>query len=409
MGVPPETSPIFSRITTLSRNTLILLFGNVGGAVLAFLLSAIIGRTLGGEGLGVYSAVLAWVFFLSMFVDAGLGSLLTRDLAQDNSLTPDYIHTATIQRLSIGGFVTLLLLMAAPLTSDNPAVVTGLRISAPMLVIEPFFGLFTAVFRARQVMLPIAVLNIGMLIPQVILTAFALMRENDIQAALLINVLTSSGRLLAGWAVYRWLYGSVSSKRSIVVFHLMRLAFPFAIAAILIVIQQRIGILLLERLADIREVGYYAAAMRFIEAWRMIPNALFGALFPALAALVTQPESMNRLFRRVWLGLAAFALVSGLAGTLLASTALHLAYGAEFLVATPVLQIAVWILLPTALRSARAIYWYAHGREGYVNAVTGVMLILQVISGLWLIPRLGAVGLVISTIFVEWIGLILLR
>jgi O-antigen/teichoic acid export membrane protein len=118
---------------------------------------------------------------------------------------------------------------------------------------------------------------------------------------------------------------------------------------------------------------------------------------------------MNHLFRRVWLGLAAFALVSGLAGTLLAGTALHLTYGAEFLLATPVLQIAVWILLPTALRSARAIYWYAHGREGYVNAVTGVMLILQVLSGLWLIPRLGAVGLVISTIFVEWIGLILLR
>ena len=29
---------------------------------------------------------------------------------------------------------------------------------------------------------------------------------------------------------------------------------------------------------------------RFVEAARMIPNALFGALFPALAALVAQPD-----------------------------------------------------------------------------------------------------------------------
>src|SRR5690606_28302176 len=60
---------------------------------------------------------------------------------------------------------------------------------------------------------------------------------------------------------------------------LLRRAWPFALAAILAALQARTGTILLERLTDTTQVGYYAAATRFVEAARMIPNALFGALF----------------------------------------------------------------------------------------------------------------------------------
>src|SRR5687768_12435993 len=155
---------------SISKNTLYLLIGNVGGTGLAFLLSLLIGRVLGVEALGIYSAVLAWVFSLSMLVDFGISSLFTRDLAQNPEKISTYLQTGVRQRWLFAGLVIALLLLAASFISDNPAVVLGLRISAPLLLIENLFGLYTAIFRAQERMLPIAALNIGMLIVQLLLS-----------------------------------------------------------------------------------------------------------------------------------------------------------------------------------------------------------------------------------------------
>ena len=101
----------------LSRNTLALLISNGGSALLSFGLSvligrllvedalglerrvdpALIGRVLGQEGLGVYAAALAWVFPLSLLAEMGIGTLITRDIAQ----TPDAAHAYVRQSVRV--------------------------------------------------------------------------------------------------------------------------------------------------------------------------------------------------------------------------------------------------------------------------------------------------------------------
>ncbi|MFN8447319.1 MAG: hypothetical protein U0521_01640 [Anaerolineae bacterium] len=120
---------------------------NVGGAVVLFFLSALIGRTLGTDGLGIYSVAVAWVFPLGLLVEFGLGTLMTRDIAQDFGVAHAYLETVTRSRLLIGGAAMLLLIATAPLISSDPLVIAGLIISAPLVIIAPFYSGFTAVFR----------------------------------------------------------------------------------------------------------------------------------------------------------------------------------------------------------------------------------------------------------------------
>jgi len=393
----------------LSQNMFALLVGNVGGTALAFALSVLIGRVLGQTGLGIYATVLAWIFPLTLIVDFGLGSLITRDVAQDEALNAPYLHTSTLVRLYIGSALTLALLVGAPFLSDDPVVVVGLRVSAPLLLIEPFFGAFTAVFRARQIMWPIAWLNIGMLVPQVVLTIAAFAVGMDIQAALAINVITSAARLVAAWVIYRRNFVSWATHASpLQLAPLLRKAWPFALAAILAALQARVGILLLERLATTADVGYFAAASRFVEAGRMIPNAFFGALFPTLAALAALPEDFHATFMRAMRGLLVFGLAMGVGVYLLAAPVMSLTYGGEFAPAIPALQVAMWSLLPSLLRGARSLYWYAKGEEGRVNAVTALALVAQIALGLWLIPLYGALGLALTMLVSEAVALALL-
>jgi O-antigen/teichoic acid export membrane protein len=398
-----------SRLTT---NTLILLTSSSGSAVLSFVLTALIARATGQVGLGVYAAALAWVFPVSLITEFGLGTLITREVAQQPALATRHLRAAVQARLLIGGTLMLILWLLAPLLSVDERVVVGIQLSAPLVVILPFFSAFSAIFRAYQRMLPIALLNIGMLLAQVGLTALVFLAGGGVLLAIIVNTLTSAGQLIAAWGVYRYIIPQPvidADKREktqeVNLFALLRQAAPFAIAAVLAAIQMRLNLILLEGLTSIAEVGYYAAALKFIEAVRLLPMAFFDALFPRLALLAAHPAQLKRTFRYVAWGLAGFGLVSGLMLFLLAPFIITWVYGATFQPAVTVLQIMAFALPPLLLKQARILYWYALRKETFVNQMTSLGVVIQVITALWLIPygRADAAALVMlcSEIFIS--------
>ncbi len=394
----------------LSQNTLTLLFSNSGSALLSFALSALIGRALGQEGLGIYAAALAWIFPLSLMADFGLNTLITRDLAQYPEAEYSYLRVAIYQRLVMGGVLMLSAILAAPLLSENLSVIRGIIISAPLILITPLFSMFTAVFRARQCMWPIAALNLGMLVVQVSATAAIFAWGYGVITALAVNTLTSAGQLATAWGLWRWL----SSDGQHIAIHIgiretISKAGVFAIAAVLAALLMRMNYILLERLAGANETGNYAAAMRFIDAIRMIPNALFGALLPALATLQTQPSMMQQTFRRVLAGLSVYSIAIAIVGMWISPIVLLWVYGEAFIDAATILQWGLWALLPALLRGGFTLYHYARGNEHIVNVVLLVGLGMQLSIGFWLIPTQGGKGAIIATLCAEIMMLILLR
>lgn len=393
----------------LSRNTLILLLSSGGGALLSFALSVMIGRALGEAGLGIYAAALAWIFPLWMLAEFGLETLLVREIAQTPAAAPEYLRAAALARLMLGGGLMLVLMLAAPVLTDDPLLVRGLYLSAPLIVIGPFVSAFSAVFRARQVMWPVAALNLGMLVAQVLLTAGVLLNGGGVLLALAVNTLTSAGQLVAAWVIYRaGFYVPGAGDGRVVLRTLLRRAWPFALAGVLAVAHLRLNVILLEQMAGAGAAGQYAAANRFVEAGRMLPQALFVALFPALAALNQDEAALHRLLRRTMRGLLLYGVLCGAGLMLLGPLLVRVIYGAAFEAAGGVLQMLGWALLPGILKGARILYWYAQGQEQVVNRVLALGLALQAVLGLLLIEQAGAVGAALALVLAEGAALLLL-
>lgn len=394
----------------LRANALVLLTGSAGSAALAFVLSALIGRALGETGLGVYATALAWAFPLAIIADAGVGTLITRDLAADLSRSAAYLHAAVRARLLIGGGLASALFFAAPLLSDTPTVIDGIRLSAPLVVTLPFFGAFTALFRAQRVMWPVALLNVGMLAAQVTLTGIVFALGGDVLDALTVNVLTSTGQLLAAYVVYRRWF-RVDRRRAplhpdesdtdLAMMALLRRAWPFAVAAVLSAMHLRLNVILLERLTDTGTAGLYAAAGRFIEGANLVGRAYFDALFPALGAVIAQPDALASLFQRAQRTLLLLGLVFAGGGVLVGPLLVTLVYGATFTDAGIVLQLAGLSLLPGLLKGGFLLLAYATGRAYVANAVIGGTLALRVAGSALLIPAGGAVGAALVDVLVE--------
>lgn len=398
-------------IPRLLRHTLTLAAGSAGSALLALVLSIVIGRAAGEDGLGVYAASLAWIFPLALVVDFGVGTLITRDLARpDARHSPrDVLRAALLARLIPGGVIVAAVWIGAPLLAGDPRVADGLRVSSPLLIISPLYGTLTALLRARGEMAPIALLGVVMLVIQLALTPWAL-AAGGVLLALAVNTATSAGQLIAAYGVVRSRLPASDWKRRspVPVRGLLRRALPFALAAVLAALQLRAATILLERLTDPAQVGYYTAAARFVEGGRLLVLAFFDALLPALSSLAVDRERLRATFRRATLGVVAGGALFGLGALLVAGPLIDLTYGADFAPAAAVLPVLAWSLLLTALKYARGLYWYALGAERRVIAVTAVALIAQVALGLLVIPMHGALGAAWIMLAVEGLALALL-
>lgn len=256
-----------------------------------------------------------------------------------------------------------------------------------------------------------AILNVGMLLVQVALTALAFGAGFGVIGALRVNFITTLGQLIVAALIWYWRFAGQNTGPAVNVRDLLRRAFPFAIAAVIAAVQMRLSIILLERLVSPEQAGTYTAAARFIEAGRLVPQAVFDAMLPFLTMIAAQPQVFKRTFGMSLRGLAAYGAVFGLLVWLLAYALIGLFFGQQFDASAGVLRVLAWSMLPMSLKYLRGLYWYALRRENWVNTVSLLALIGQIAASVLVIPQYGAIGaawvmLISETIAaaVMWLG-----
>jgi O-antigen/teichoic acid export membrane protein len=164
-------------------------------------------------------------------------------------------------------------------------------------------------------------------------------------------------------------------------------------------IYMRVDQIMLAKMQDDREVGIFAAAVRFSEIWYFIPIALSSSLLPSLIrtqqADSAEYETRIGLFYDLNAGLA-YALIVVLAPT--APWLLHLVYGSGFAGAADVLQIHLWAAVFVFLGVARSSYLINQGFTSFDLFSATVGAILNVVLNLLLIPKHGAQGAAWATV-----------
>lgn len=398
---------------SLSRNTITLLIGNLVGAGLSFLLAALIGRSYGESGLGIYAASLAWIFPLALLVEFGTNTALIRDTSTDYAKQDAYLLAITAIKLRIGIPIMLLLWAFAEIIVNAPTVAEGIRLSAPLVLTLPLFSGFSAIFRSRQQMLPVTALTVGMLIVQVTLTLAVILGGYSVRWTLVVNTVTSAGQLFAAYIIYQRYFvyrnPSVSDKTnpiptdSLAITNRSR---PFAIAGVLAAVQIRLPLILLGQIGIPAQAGLFSAAQRFLDAGKIPAQAYFDALFPRLSSLKPEeiPQAQRLTLRFVAVVGAVFALGIIFAGP----WALHVVYGPSFDAALLPLRIGAFVLLVSLLKNGLTLIRYAQGREQAANLVTAISILVAFPCGLWLIPQYGATGAMLTALMTETSAFVLL-
>jgi O-antigen/teichoic acid export membrane protein len=288
-----------------------------------------------------------------------------------------------------------------PFAGQSAETVAGLRLYSAVLLPLAWLTLSSAALRAHERMGWLAGLTLGTAVVQVAGTAVLLQFGGGFTALMVWLVLVQLLAAGAGWWLCRQRLPNFGLDWRLLqpetVWQLARVGFWLALLMVTAVLLQRLGILLLGWLGGMAQTGQLAAALRLVEAARLLPAAVLGAVFPLL---VRQQAAVDGWVR--W-GLVGYGLLAALLLIVLARPLLHLLFGPAYEPAVLPLRLLALGIVPFTLSQPLAAELVAAGREKRVLAATGVALVATAVLSTLAFFWQGLAGLALGLVAGEWL------
>lgn len=390
-------------VQKIAKNTGVLLLSNVISKILAFFFIVYTARYLGAEGLGILSFALAFTAIFGVFADLGLGTLTIREVARDKSLVEKYLGNLLAIKTILVIITFGLIALTVNLLDYPEETIKVVYIIALSVVFTAFTQMFNSIFQAFEKM---EYVSGGMILSSALLllgALFAIKKDFGVVGFASVYVLASVIVLGYSFIISTWKFIIPKMKVDLVFWKkTLRAASPFLISAILLAFYTRIDIMMLSLMQGDKEVGWYSAAWKIVEAFLSIPAIYMMAIFPVMSSFYKfSNNSLRVLYQKSFRYLFVLGLPIGISITILADRFISLIYGAEFIQSVPALQILIWVLIFSFF-----IYLLGHLlaaiNQQRLNALSaGMGVVINVSLNLALIPLFSHLGASISTLITQ--------
>lgn len=376
-----------------------------GGEVLAKLASIVFfvstARVLGEEGFGDFMFALSFTGVLFIVAGFGTEELLAREVARDRSRVHHFLSNIVAVKvvLSLALFAVAFVVMTL---GDYPGEV---RASVYLVglgsCLEGFGRTWGAVFQAWERM---------EFISAVLILMRVLAATGGVIALALGGGLIEVSAVYAAATAVGFVAGAVMLRKHIIRprwkietarwWPIIKAGAPIGLMTLLFNVLLRFDQTLLSFLSggDNREVGFYAAAFRLVEATLFISWSFSAALLPWLA----RREGGDRLlvdgFELGQKALSAILVPVAVIFVLLADPLVNLVYGPAYEDAVPSLQFLGAMTLFFGINEFAAMALIARDKPWLFTRTLVLMIVLNVALNAALIPPLGATGAALAAL-----------
>jgi O-antigen/teichoic acid export membrane protein len=392
----------YKRIRTYLHNSSWILGERLVVLGLGFLGTVLVARYLGPTDFGLLSYALSLATLFAVSGHMGLSGLVVRDLIRHPDVRPETMGTAAILKMTgMGaGFLALVAYGAAfeGIGSGNFYLIVFAGAALLLRPAEVVDFWFQAFLQARYV-------------------AYARVSAQLVATALKVTLIASGANLL-WFAGVPLLEAFVSAVLLLVLFGrnspdsarrwraswerakaLLSQGWVIFLGSIFAVIYLKIDQVMLRWLSELDEVGQYAVAAQFSQAWYFVPTALVASIFPRLIELHRVHEArfyerLQQLFDILFtLGLGVAIVV-----TLFASWLIELFFGAAYAGSAAILVIHVWSGIFIFMRAAVS-RWILIENALYFSLLTqGFGAVANVFLNYLWIPLYGGIGAAYATL-----------
>ena len=382
------------KIVNIAKNTSFYTLALVIQKIISFSYFVIIARALGPENLGKYYFALSFTTIFAVFIDLGLSSVLTREIAK----TPERAQAIFSNILSLKIPLALFTLVTTWLFINllgYPELTRHLvYLSSISMILDSFTLSFFSVSRGfhnlsfesvASVVFQLIVLGAGLIALKFGFGSRALMA--GLALASVFNFIYSLVVVTRTWRLgFRPRFDKNLIKM------IMIIALPFALFGIFQRVYLYLDSVLLSFFSGDREVGIYQVAFKIIFALQFLPMAFSASLYPAFASYwADNRQQLAITFERAMNYLIVISLPIAV-GIIVIADKLVLVFREGFSDSIVPLQITMVAIIFNFMMFGVGALLNACDRQKINTIIMATVTVAGVAINLILIPRYGAVG-----------------
>ena len=381
-------------------NTSWLIFEKVARLILNFFVTIAIIRYLGPDQFGLYSYAISFYGLFVAFVSLGLESISIRELVKHPEQRDEILGSVFYTQL-LGAVITISLI-ALTLLITSEALLTSVLIL--IISVSSFFQTFNVIdyyFRSTVK----AKYSVYVLFTSVLLVSLIKFALIIIKAPLIYFIIAFALEFVFNAIGYFIVYHLQKLKivqwkfDKELAISLLKDSWPLILSGVVVSIYMKVDQVLIKNMLDVKEVGYYAAAVRLSESWYFIPVAISNALFPAIvnAKNISRELYLTRL-QKLYDILAWIAIGISIPVSFFSAEIINLLYGSKYLSSAPILTIYIWAGAAVFLGVASSQYLVTENLTKISLMRTSLGMIANVILNIIFIPQYGIVGSAVATL-----------
>ena len=389
-------------MTRLARNTTFLTVATIGQKIVAFVYFALIARIVGVEWTGTYFLALSITTMVGVIADFGLTPVLVRDAAKHPQRERELLGAIFGLKIGLTIVAALVAVMVTHAFDHDAHTRQLVYMATVVMALDTVHLTCFGVFRARH-RLGIESLGIfvGMVITLVVGVASLLIRPS---LPILIIALVAGSSWNVGYVVWHLVRRDVRPWRVTwywpSVKRLLRIAWPFALAAIFVKIYSTTDALLLEWYLGEAAVGLYAIAYKLTYAFQFFPLAFVAALYPTFSAQIQAKDrdALLKTFEDAFWYMLMLSVPVILGLWAVADVLIPAVYGLEFVGSIQPFRILIFVLFFIFLDFPIGALLNADDRQHVKTFMMGGTMVINVALNVLLIPRFGIIGACIAAL-----------
>ena len=354
---------------------------------LSALSTAVVARKIGSNDFGQFSSALATFFLLMSASDLGFSLVLGRELA----VQPEQQGPLTRAALQVMGAwagvltaLTVAMVLAIGLTSTRGIVLLWMTPAVATAGLTGVRQVFLVTYRTKKLALVDTITNLG---ATAVICAVALagLGVGWIAAATSLQFVANSVWMArVGLRLLDSQRPSTQHRRTILV-----QSIPIGIASLLASAYFTIDMALLGFLVSGPQLGYYAAAVKFLSILVTVPGLVVTAALPGLSVRVKDREELASLMASIWHWLATVGLPLCAGTAVFAGVAIRTLFGPGYGPSVGLLQVLAASAAVALTSNLFGTILVAQRRSRWMLVQNAVALVGNVAGNIVLVPRYG--------------------
>jgi len=388
-------------VASTAKNTLFMTMASVFQKVIAFAYFTLIARKIGASGTGTYFFALSFTTVFVVFVDLGLTNVFIRESAKAKEKLGEYLSTILSIKIGLGLLSYLAAVIVINLMGYDIETRHLVYLSAVTMLLDSLHLTLYGSLRALGELKYEAMSIVGSQLLTLILGTFFLYSGFPLIYLILAFTISSAANVVFVISVLKTKH-HVSLKPNFkqeVAKHIVRIAIPFALAAVFARVYSYIDSILLSKMMGNEAVGFYSIPYKITYAFQFIPLALIAALYPKFSEYFAHDKKkLSQVFEQgvKYLLLISMPIAFGIA--VLSKDIILLLYTSEYLPSVLPLQILIISLIFSYLSFPIGAFLNACDRQKAQTTIVGGVMIANIVLNILLIPRLGVAGAAIAAL-----------